>query len=71
MICRPKTAGSQPRRNSGHCYFVDVAKQDFRDVLFWSDCPDEAKIDTPEKKRSLREMLAKLGLKPPSDLDDA
>jgi len=52
-------------------YFVDVAKQDYRDVLFWSDCPDEAKFDTPEKKRSLREMLAKLGLKPPSDLDDA
>ena len=52
-------------------YFVDVAKQDYRDVLFWSDRPDEAKIDTPEKRRQLREMLAKLGLKPPSGLDDA
>jgi hypothetical protein len=52
-------------------YFVDVAKRDYRDVLFWSDCPEEAKIDTPEKKRRVREMLLKLGVKPPSGLDDA
>ena len=52
-------------------YFLDVAKQDYRDVLFWSDNPDEAKIDTPEKKRRVREMFAKLGLKPPPGLDDA
>ena len=52
-------------------YFLDIAKRDYRDVLFWSDCPDEAKIDTPEKKMRMREMLAKLGLKPPSGLDDA
>ena len=52
-------------------YFLGVAKQDYRDVLFWSDNPDEAKIDTPEKKRRVREMFAKLGLKPPPGLDDA
>ncbi len=52
-------------------YFVDVAKRDYRDVLFWSDCPEEAKIDTPEKRRRIREMLTKLGVKPPSSLDDA
>ena len=51
-------------------YLIDVAKRDYRDVLFWSDCPEEAKIDTPEKKRRLREMLAKLGMKPPSGLED-
>src|SRR6266850_6116422 len=51
-------------------YFVDIAKHDYRDVLFWSDSPEEAKIDTPEKKRRMREMFAKLGVKPPSDLDD-
>ncbi len=52
-------------------YFVDVAKRDYRDVLFWSDRPEEAKIGTPEKRRRIREMLTKLGVKPPSSLDDA
>jgi hypothetical protein len=52
-------------------YFLAVAKQDYRDVLFWSEHPEEAKIDTPEKKKRVREMLEKLGLKPPSNLSDA
>jgi hypothetical protein len=52
-------------------YFVAIAKQDYRDVLFWSDCPEEAKIDTPEKRKRIRDMFAKLGIKPPSGLDDA
>ena len=51
-------------------YFVEVAKQDYRDVLFWSDNPEEAKL-TPEKRRRLREMLVKFGLKPPPGLEDA
>jgi len=51
-------------------YFIDIAKRDYRDVLFWSDCPEEAKIDTPEKKKRLRDMLAKLGMKPPAGLED-
>jgi len=52
-------------------YFVDIAKQDYRDVVFWSDCAEEAKIDTLEKRKRIREMFAKLGIKPPSGLDDA
>ena len=52
-------------------YFLEVAKQDYRDVLFWSDNPAEAKLDTPEKKRRVREMFVKLGLKPPPGLEDA
>jgi len=52
-------------------YFLSVAKQDYRDVLFWSENPEEAKIDTPEKKERVRKMLEKLGLKPPSGLSDA
>lgn len=51
-------------------YFLGVAKQDYRDVLFWADHPEEAKIDTPEKKKRVREMFEKLGLKPPSGLND-
>jgi len=52
-------------------YFLDVAKQDYRDVLFWSEHPEEAKIDTPEKRERLRRMFEKLGLKPPQGLSDA
>ena len=51
-------------------HFLDVAKTDYRDVLFWSDNPEEAKIDTPEKRRQMRELFVKLGLKPPSGLSD-
>jgi hypothetical protein len=52
-------------------YFLEVAKQDYRDVLFWSDNPEEAKLDTPEKKTRVRAMFVKLGLKPPPGLEDA
>jgi hypothetical protein len=52
-------------------YFLSVAKQDYRDVLFWSDHPEEAKIDTPEKKERVRKMFERLGLKPPPGLSDA
>lgn len=51
-------------------YFLGVAKQDYRDVLFWSDRPEEAKIDTPEKKEQVRKMIERLGLKPPPGLSD-
>jgi hypothetical protein len=46
--------------------YVAVAKRDYRDVLFWAEHPDEAKIDTPEKRRELRELFEKLGLDPPA-----
>jgi hypothetical protein len=52
-------------------YFLAIAKQDYRDVLFWSEQPEEAKIDTPEKKERLCKMFEKLGLKPPRNLSDA
>jgi len=47
---------------------VDVAKRDYRDVLFWAEYPEEAKIDTPEKRRKVRELFEKLGLEPPASL---
>ena len=47
---------------------VAVAKRDYRDVLFWAEYPEEAKLDTPEKRRRVREMMQKLGVKPPDDL---
>ena len=51
-------------------YFVSVAKQDYRDVLFWADNPEEAKLDTPEKRRRVAEGLAKLGIEVPPALKE-
>jgi hypothetical protein len=51
-------------------YLIDVAKRDYRDVLFWADCPEEAKLDTPEKKRVFREFLEKFGVEPPNGLKE-
>src|SRR5207248_6338981 len=45
--------------------FVAVAKRDYRDVLFWAENPEEAKLDTPEKRERIKKMLEKFGIKPP------
>lgn len=45
--------------------FVAVAKRDYRDVLFWADNPEEAKLDTPEKRERFRKMCEQFGIKPP------
>ena len=48
--------------------FVAVAKRDYRDVLFWADNPEEAKLDTPEKRERIRKMFEQFGIKPPDAL---
>src|SRR5438132_6010630 len=48
--------------------FVAVAKRDYRDVLFWAESLDEARLDTPEKRERIRRMFEKFGIKPPDDL---
>ena len=48
--------------------FVAVAKRDYRDVLFWADNPEEAKLDTPEKRERIKKMFEKFGIKPPEDI---
>ena len=48
--------------------FVAVAKRDYRDVLLWAENPDEAKLDTPEKRERIKKMFEQFGIKPPSDL---
>jgi hypothetical protein len=45
--------------------FVVVAKRDYRDVLFWAEYPEEARLDTPEKKERIKKMFEKFGIKPP------
>ena len=45
--------------------FLAIAKRDYRDVLFWAENPDEARLDTPEKRERVRKMFEKFGIKPP------
>jgi len=44
--------------------FTAIAKRDYRDVLFWADNPEEAKL-TPEKREQLKKMFNQFGIKPP------
>src|SRR5467141_4373978 len=48
--------------------FIAVAKRDYRDVLFWADNPEEARLDTPEKRERIKKMFEQFGIKPPDDL---
>jgi len=48
--------------------FFAVAKRDYRDVLFWAEYPEEARLDIPEKRERVRKMFEKFGIKPPDDL---
>ncbi|MFN2541001.1 MAG: hypothetical protein ABR514_02380 [Chthoniobacterales bacterium] len=48
--------------------FVAVAKRDYRDLLFWAEYPEEARLDTPEKRQRIKNMFEKFGIKPPDDL---
>ena len=58
------SAGSEEKLRE----FVAVAKRDYRDVLFWAEYPEEARLDTPEKRERVRKMFEKFGIKPPEDL---
>src|SRR5207253_11379299 len=48
--------------------FVAVAKRDYRDVLFWAENPEEARLDTPEKRERIKKMFEQFGIKRPDDL---
>jgi hypothetical protein len=56
--------------------FVAVAKRDYRDLFFWAENPDEAKLDTPEVRAGLafreriKKMFEKFGIKPPESEPD-
>jgi hypothetical protein len=58
------SAGSEEKLRE----FVAIAKRDYRDVLFWAENPEEARLDTPEKRERVRKMFKKFGIKPPNDL---
>jgi len=48
--------------------YVAVAKRDYRNVLFWAECPKESRLDTLDKRQSVKKMFEKFGIKPPRDL---
>ena len=48
--------------------FIVLAKRDYRDVLFCAECPEESRLNTPEKKERIRKMFQQFGIKPPDDL---
>jgi hypothetical protein len=48
--------------------FVAVAERDYRDVLFWAEYPEVARLVTPEKRERMRKMFEKFGIKSPDDL---
>jgi hypothetical protein len=58
------SAGSEEKLGE----FVAVAKRDYRDVLFWAENPEEARLDTPEKKERIKKMFEQFGIRPPEDL---
>ena len=58
------SAGSEEKLRE----YLAVAKRDYRDVLFWAEYPDEARIDTPEKRQKMRELFERLGIDPPAGL---
>ena len=47
--------------------FVAIAKRDYRDVLFWAENPEEAKL-TPERREQLKKMFKQFGIKSPEGL---
>ena len=49
--------------------YVAVAKVDYRDVLAWAEYPEESRMDNPEGRKQIRDLLQRFGLEPPSDLD--
>ncbi len=47
--------------------YVDRAKRDYRDVLFWSENPEESRLDTPEKIAKFQKLCKWLGIDPGID----
>ena len=58
------SAGSEEKLRE----YVTVAKHDYRDVLFWAEYPEGPRLDRPEKRKRVRKMFEKFGVKTPSDL---
>jgi hypothetical protein len=42
--------------------YVDRAKKDYRDILFWSEYPEESRLDTAERIAQFRNLCEWLGI---------
>lgn len=40
---------------------LGYARQDYRDILFWAENADQARLDTPGKRDALNRMLERFG----------
>jgi hypothetical protein len=47
--------------------YLDRAMKDYRDVLYWSEYPEESRLDTPEKIAQFRKLCEWLGVDPETD----
>ena len=58
-------------RNKDEVYsLVEAANQDYRDIIFWAENPEEAQLNTPEKKQAVRELFQWLGADIPDELQE-
>ncbi|HEY6168060.1 MAG TPA: hypothetical protein VI454_08480 [Verrucomicrobiae bacterium] len=48
--------------------FLDRARHDYRDILFWAEYPDQSRLDTPEKRKQMLKLFNWLGVEPPAGL---
>ena len=44
--------------------FIAVAKRDYRDVILWTEYPEESRLDTSEKRERVKKMFEQFGIKP-------
>jgi len=49
--------------------YISIAKRDYRDILLWADRPAESRADALAKKGELMDVLKKLGVEPPAELE--
>ena len=50
-------------------YYVECARKDYRDVIFWAENPEEAALNSPQKIEDFQGTLKWLGLARDEDLD--
>ena len=58
LLCILKLAGGDKNQVKE---LVERAEKDYRDIIFWAENPQEAKLDTPEKIDEFNKMLKRFG----------
>ena len=50
---------------------VEAADQDYRNIIFWAENPEESQINTPEKRQSMRELFEFFEVDIPDELQES